>query len=338
MNCVAFSPDSRYLASLGSVNDGFLHIWSINSRTGAATLFGSNKCVSNINRMAWMGNKLITVGTRHVKVWKIDDTTTTGSLRLGKARQTDLSFLTSAIHKTLPGRNCILEGLKDATFTSVVTVAPNKAIVASDKGEICLVDDSGSDQRFYKLTEYAGFSVSSMAVDVKGRLHIAGSQGGLKTLNVGDIIGMLTPPPSPPPRVQSPTVTVTGCDHIGAVSCLNDYIITVDSKRAIRLSHLSSADDEATVGDLVQLLPAHGDAVLGVNAGLSHSNTLNASYYTWAADGTIIFWKEGTSVGSLQVQLEQVDSPDAVLNELRTAHVCADGSFLVTGDKYGVLR
>ncbi|KAI8934797.1 hypothetical protein NX059_008482 [Plenodomus lindquistii] len=334
VNCVAFSPDSRYLASLGSANDGFLHVWSINARTGAATLFASNKCVSHINRMAWMGNRLITVGTRHVKVWKIEEHT--GAIRM-KTRQSDLSFLSSAMHKTLPGRNCILDGLRDATFTSVVPIASNRAIVASDKGEICLLDDSGSEHRFSKLTD-AGFPVSAMAVDVKGRLHIGGNHGGLKTLFVDDIVKTMTPPPSPPPRVESPTVTAIGSNQIGAVGCLNDYVITVDSQRAIRLSHLCAVDDEAVVGDMLHMLPAHGDAVLGVNAGLAESNTLNASYYTWAADGTVIFWSEGTSTGSLQIPLEQLDGPDAIVNELRTARVLSDGSFLITGDKYGVLR
>ncbi|KAH9865123.1 hypothetical protein IAQ61_009070 [Plenodomus lingam] len=334
VNCVAFSPDSRYLASLGSANDGFLHVWSINSRTGAATLFASNKCVSHINRMAWMGTKLITVGTRHVKVWRLEEQA--GSVRM-KPRQSDMSFLSSAMHKTLPGRNCILEGLKDATFTSVVAIATNRAIVASDRGEICLLDDSGSECRFSKLTD-AGFPVSSMAVDFKGRLHIGGNQGGLKTLFIDDIVKVMTPPPSPPPRMDSPIVTAIGTNQIGAVGCLNDYVITVDSQRAIRLSHLCAADDEAVVGDMLHMLPAHGDAVLGVNAGLSQSNILNASYYTWAADGTIIFWSEGTSTGSLQVPLEQLEGPEAVVNELRTARVLSDGSFLVTGDKYGVLR
>ncbi|KAF1834581.1 WD domain-containing protein [Decorospora gaudefroyi] len=335
VNCVAFSPDSRFLASLGSANDGFLYIWHINSRTGAATLHASNKCVSHINRIAWMGNKLITVGVRHVKVWKIDDVNAT--LRISKARQSDVSFLSSSTHKTLPGRNCILEGLKEATFTSVVAIAQKKAIVASDKGDICLVDDSESEHRFSKLVD-AGFPVSSLAVDIKGRLHIAGSQGGLKTLNIQEIIGRLTPPPSPPPRIESPTVSVTHCNQIGVIACLKDYVITVDAQRAIRLSQLCPSDDETLVGDVLHTLPAHGNAVLGVHAGLAQPNAFDASYYTWAADGTIIFWSQGSFRGSIQVPLEQSDDPEAVPNELRTVRASADGNFLVAGDKFGILR
>jgi WD40 repeat protein len=281
-----------------------------------------------------MGNKLITVGVRHVKVWKVDDLNAT--MRISKARQSDVSFLSSSTHKTLPGRNCILEGLKEATFTSVVAIAPNKAVVASDRGDICLLDDSESEHRFSKLVD-AGFAVSSLAVDVKGRLHIAGSQGGLKTLNIGEITGRLTPPPSPPPRVESPTISVTDCNQIGVIACLKDYIITVDSQRAIRLSALCPSDDEA-VGDVVQTLPAHGNAVLGVHAGLAQPNIFDASYYTWAADGTIIFWRQGSYRGSLQVPLEQLDDLDAVPNELRTVRASSDGGFLVAGDKFGVLR
>jgi len=148
----------------------------------------------------------------------------------------------------------------------------------------------------------------------------------------------LTSPSSPLPRVDSPTITVTDCNQISAVACLADYIITVDSQHAIRLLNPCSPDDETIVGDTLHTLPAHGDAVLGVNAGLSQPNVLDASYYTWAADGTIIFWDQGTSKGSLRVPLEQMEGPDVVWNELKTAHVSADGSFLVTGDKHGVLR
>jgi WD40 repeat protein len=286
--------------------------------------------------MVWMGNKLVTVGTRHVKVWRVDEPTS--SMRISKARQSDFSFLTGSMSKTLPGRNCVLENLREATFTSVVAVSPNKAIVASDKGDICLVDDTGSDQRFTKLFD-AGFAVSSMAVDAKRRLHMASHQGGLKTVSVREIIGNMTPPPSPPARVESPTTSVTDSNQIGAIACLADYIVTVDSQRAIRVSHLCAVDDETIVGDVAHTLPAHGDSVLGVAALPAQHNALSASYFTWAADGTVLFWNaDGSFRDSLHVTLEQLEGLDPVPNELRTVRASTDASFLVSGDKYGVLR
>lgn len=59
VTAVCFSPDGRYLATLGSPNDGFLYMWRISS-TGAARLHASNKCTSTIKGMMWMGNSLIT--------------------------------------------------------------------------------------------------------------------------------------------------------------------------------------------------------------------------------------------------------------------------------------
>lgn len=60
VRAVAFSPDQKYLASLGSPNDGFLYVWSINQRTGAAKLHSSNKCTSFVKQMIWLGNNIIT--------------------------------------------------------------------------------------------------------------------------------------------------------------------------------------------------------------------------------------------------------------------------------------
>lgn len=351
VNCVAFSPDSRYLASIGTSQDGFLYVWSINPRTGAATLHSSNKCVSNINRMTWMGNKLITVGTRHVKVWSLEDRNPVQ--RVSKPRQSDM--FSGSTHKPLSGRNCLLGDLQDATFTSVCQVAPNKAIVASERGDLCLIDETDREQNFARVA-HAGFSVTSMAADNKGRLHLAGSHGGLKTLTVASLISKLTPPPSPSSggsRGNSPTISITDySNQISAIACLEEHIVTVDSQRAIRLSHLcatslacedstiapKSTNDETSTGDVIHTLPAHGDSVLGVRV-ISRPNNLDASYYTWAAGGSVIFWSQtGSTQRSLQVALEQSAGPDPIPNELRTVRASSDASFLVTGDKMGVLR
>ena len=56
VRAVAFSPNSRYLASLGESNDGFLYIWAISGKNGTATLHACNKCTSTIQQVTWMGD------------------------------------------------------------------------------------------------------------------------------------------------------------------------------------------------------------------------------------------------------------------------------------------
>jgi hypothetical protein len=230
-----------------------------------------------------------------------------------------------------------LEALLEATFTSVVTVAPSKAIVSSDRGDICLIDDTDGTQRFSKVAD-AGFSVTSMAVDSKGRLHLASNLGALKTLVIQETLGVLTPPPSPP-RVDSPTITLTtGSNQIQAIGALTNYLVTVDSQHSIRLSDLCASDDKSLVGDIIQKLPAHGESVLGV-AALERPNLPDGSFYTWSAGGSVLFWDhEGVCKDSLEVHLEQLDGAEAEPNELKTVSASVDASYLVTGDKYGVLR
>lgn len=242
------------------------------------------------------------------------------------------------MHKTLPGRNCLLESLLEANFTSVVAVAPSKAIVASDKGQLCLIDDSDGSQRFVQVAE-AGIAVTSMTADLTDRLHLASSQGGLKTLNISAITDLSTPPPSPSIRVESPTITLTtDSSKIEAIGSLLEYLITVDSQNSIRLSELCAPDDPSIVGDVVIKLPAHGDPVLGV-ASLPKANTTGASFYTWSTGGTVLFWTpEGTHKETLEVPLEQMNDTDVGGNELKAVTSSVDANFLITGDKYGVVR
>lgn len=56
---VAFSPDSRYIASLGTTQDGFLHMWTFNPRAGSAKLHSSSKCTSLVRTMLWTTKDLL---------------------------------------------------------------------------------------------------------------------------------------------------------------------------------------------------------------------------------------------------------------------------------------
>jgi hypothetical protein len=89
---------------------------------------------------------------------------------------------------------------------------------------------------------------------------------------------------------------------------------------------------------VTQVLQAHGDSVLGV-AALRKPNIPGASFYTWSAEGSVLFWGEdGICTDSLGVRLEQLNSSELEQNELKTVRASVDASYLVTGDKYGILR
>lgn len=333
VRCVAFSPDSQYLASLGAANDGFLYIWRINERNGAASLHASNKCTSNITQIAWMGNKLVTIGTRHVKVWRVEESNPTTP-----ARQTDaLQSLTTPDHKTLLGRNCILGDLLEATFTTIVPLNSSRAIVCSDQGTVCLISDEGGHQRFIKLADVP-FPVTAATLMDEQRLFLCGGRGEVKVLKIE------TTRPIPVAdkqlhEVGSPNdASSMRTRQIVAFSQLRDLIATLDVCGVIQLMKVTHKDDKRTTWETAYKLPAHGGPVLGVRA-IENANGQDASFFTWAGDGTVLFWNsEGHCAKELHIKVEQLSLEDGLPNELKVAKLVTSKGLLVTGDKYGIMR
>lgn len=121
VNYVKFSPSGNLLASLGSPQDGFLHIWDVSERK--LTPSCSNKCVSDINDLIWLNDyQLLTIGVRHLKVWTIEG-------------------------NVLSGRNIVLGSLIDQTFTSAIPLNSSeeeqlKLLVGTTKG--CVYEIPGA--------------------------------------------------------------------------------------------------------------------------------------------------------------------------------------------------
>lgn len=123
LKSLAFSPCGKYLASLGTRNDGFMHIWSIPE----FRLLASNKCTSLVNSLIWLSsNKIVTAGLRHLRLWTVRRS---GNLH------------------SLGARNVVLHDHIESTFFSLTRISDKLALVASDTGYLATLrcrDDSNT--------------------------------------------------------------------------------------------------------------------------------------------------------------------------------------------------
>ncbi|KAI9893938.1 MAG: hypothetical protein M1814_005491 [Vezdaea aestivalis] len=340
---ICFSPDSKYLASLGTMNDGFLHVWTVGTRIGAVRLHSSNKCTSFVRQMTWMGSNIITVGTRHVKVWRIDDKVPNSPSKpkpINELTSTPQGSSMSPMIKSLTGRNCLLGPLADAIFTCVTSIAKNKAIACTDKGDICLVDDSNGLQRLNKIAD-SGFPLNcvTQALDSQ-HVIVGGRHGRTKNITISRVASPETPPESPTPPASgicSPSLNSSGT--LVAIGKLGSQFITIDSHHQIRLSKSKSPGDCSELFEADLELHAHRDSVRGVKT-MPASSRKGLDFYTWSSGGSVMFWGlDGCLQDKMTVELEQPClSEDDLPNELKVVQASLDGIFFVSGDKYGVLR
>jgi WD40 repeat protein len=367
VRCVAFSPNSRWLATLGDVNDGFLFIWSINSKTGAARLHFTNKCTASVLDMAWCGNSLITVGTRYVKVWRVGEHSCGIHTKQGRSLLEDASA--SPVPRTLLGRNSLLGDLADSTFTCVAPISECEAVLCTKTGAMCLLDDRTGSQELKYIRQLA-FPSQSIAVDPESqRIWFA---KGNKQLGSESFEGLRSAEGSRPassfssneeeavvtPSASSPAVSepfsAFGSPYrssprrrkrrkgIVTSICLPSKIVSIEVDRNIRIQDLCrGVDAEDTSGSSSTTLSAHNDAVQGV-VPLPEKSGLG-DYVTWSLEGAVNFWSvNGSLTRSEIVELEQPDqfSKDYIDydNELRLVRVSEDGRFIVSGDRLGVLQ
>ena len=332
---VAFSDNSRWLCTLGSTFDGFILIYSINAKTRVAKLHSSNKC-SNVHRVIWMGDSVLSIGIRHAKVWRIhvspakkrleSDTIGTGSK--------------SPTPKAFAGRNCLLGPLMDATFTSATAISDSRAVLCTAQGDICLLDDSHETQRLERVA-HVDFGILCVVFDHVYRLiWIGGRHGNISSLHVDTLINPTTPTL---PNVAVSALPSTGLDVMPdtiAIGFVRDRIITLDSLRIIEIRGLTDTARASVMDSNSRKLPAHESAVLGVSDLLPKSRVGAPDYFTFSARGTVLFWLlDGTCTGSMRIDLDQPFYPeDGDTNDLKIVVPLGSDEHLLSGDRMGVLR
>lgn len=329
---VAFSPDSRWLCSLGNSHDAFLLLYSVNAKTGSARLHSSNKC-SNVENMIWIGDSILTFGTRHAKIWRTEKAASPTKARL--VNDKDIVSIGSPGPKTFAGRNCVLGPLIDATFTAATAVSHERAILATSNGDICLLDNSSLAPQLAKV-DGLPFSAQCVYFDSTTSLVWLGAADGLaKALSVDSLVQRMFPELARQDRGNAKS----GRDII-AIGAVRNRLVTVDNDHVIRLRKLEEGRELSNESSGCKPLPAHESAVLG-SCSLTHwPDNEGADFLTYSARGTVLFWNlDGRCCGKLELALEQAQD-DLLLdpNEIKVI-VADDGEKnLISGDKKGALR
>lgn len=330
------------------MNDGFVFLWSI-AKTGAARLHSSNKCISNVQAIAWMGNNVITVGTRHVKVWRLEQAQPTSPMKARDDLRVREESSGSPAPKTFSGRNCILGSLVDSNFTCVAPLSESRAVLCTEEGEICLLDDTDQRQRLEKVAD-AGFHVLCVSTDIeRGLVLVGGEDGKTQMLSAqslmesgreseeGSVERAPIQSPSPVPMIcKEPSGD--GSSSILAVGFMQDHSITVDARHQITIKNLSVPSNTEPTNLYEKRVPAHDSAVLGVSA-MEKPNIYNADFMTWSSQGLVLFWTtDGIWKDKLAMSLEGSSSKaDGKINELKVLRSSSTGDIFYFGDKLGNL-
>ncbi|KAL5340753.1 quinon protein alcohol dehydrogenase-like superfamily [Aspergillus crustosus] len=335
VRALAWSPNSQYLATLGDVNDGFLFVWSVSLKNGSAKLHSANKCTTIVRDMTWAGDALITVGLRHVKVWRLPDLRPVSP---SKTRINTGDTPSSATPKALSGRNCVLGTLADNMFTSVIRISDSEVVVGTDSGALCLVDENEGNAKL-TLIQYLEFGITSLTVDSDQTCIWVGGRGRRIRRFALESLRPLADPSSPRTSSRSSVEPKPKEPAITCIGSLASHLVTVDGTKAIHIYPIDELNDEGEHCEVGITMPAHRDSVLGIGQ-LITSNHLGADFFTWSCRGGVRFWTtQGDCLDTRTVALEQLPgSDDDILNELRILRSTTDMELFVSGDRLGVLR
>ncbi|RHZ64463.1 WD40 repeat domain-containing protein [Aspergillus thermomutatus] len=288
---VSFNSNSQYLATLGEVNDGFLFVWA---------------CINIVRHMGWTGQSLVTVGVRHVKVWRLPEARPVSPSK-SRLNADPTASSPSLAPKALSGRSCLLGSFGNCIFTCVAGISDNEAVVGTEDGALCLLDDSEVSPRL-SLIKYVGFSISSLTIDPdRGCLWVGGREKRMQKFSLESL--RPTSPISPGPSGRTSAGKKAKGPAITCMGSLGSHLVTVDSSKEIQIHRVESISND---GERPLAIAAHKDAVLGISP-LPDLNELQADFFTWSSKGTVNFWDtkdlklfvSGDKMGVLSILLGQ---------------------------------
>jgi len=132
VRALTFSPDGKYLASVGADNNNSIYIWDWESKTKLAETKGDVNKIYCIEWSSKTKGQLVTVGVKHVFIW----TWTGGSIKRNRGLSGKVGIQTYFCHRFMDNGNVLLGSKKgqlvmyDAmTRTPKVVAKPHKGAV-----------------------------------------------------------------------------------------------------------------------------------------------------------------------------------------------------------------
>lgn len=325
VRAVAWSQDGKYLASLGTVNDGFIFIWKVDPRNGSARFFQQNRCTAQVNGMVWLGNTLVTFGTRHMKAWKVDDV----PRPISPPKKIPVRDLSAAdAQRTLSGRNVVLGSMLEASFMCALPLDGTHALLCSDNGDVCLLDDTSGQT---KLTRVAELDFPITCCTQRGPVVVVGGKDGqLVTLDVGSTLAL------------SPSLSrgESGLAGLTVAGVVQDQLVTIDPERSIDIWDADCLPTTSAENLTRTRLAGQNDPILGIQP-IAAQEDGGAVFFTWSGSGKVLLWDlNGGLKKSIDIAVEdcQTGNDKEPNNQLCVVRADDHGKFFAAGDRVGVLR
>ncbi|XP_060582895.1 mitogen-activated protein kinase-binding protein 1-like [Ruditapes philippinarum] len=159
ISCVAFSPNLKYIVSIGTQHDMQVNVW--NWRTGSKV--ASNKVSSKVSAVSFSadGSYFVTVGMRHVKFWYLDSS---------KSKINSITL-------PLNGRNGILGDHRNNFFCDVAAGTGSlekSTFCVTQSGYLCQFNEKRQMEKWVELR-----STCANAISVAGKYIFVGCANGI---------------------------------------------------------------------------------------------------------------------------------------------------------------
>ncbi|OAQ35257.1 WD40 repeat-like protein [Linnemannia elongata AG-77] len=311
VQAVQFSPNSKFVVSLGFQHDGYIHVWNWRTNTQIA----SNKVTSKVNALAFSadGSYFVTAGLRHIKFWY---------LNVGANKRAG-----SSSTRVLDGRSGILGELRDSSYVDVVCSQDGRFTYAiTSNGILCVFSEGRIMEKWIDLHVRGAYSIN-----LEERCVICACTDGFIRLFEPETLQYIVTLPKPSPvgtfgieTHQEPQEEQAQHEIIADVlasqfDASSSSLICIYSDRSIIVWNLTDYKN-AVVSTSHHF---HSDCVWGVEmvpelaTGEQGGNLFPPeTFATYSADGSIIFWSLNDNVSTLP--------PLSDPNRLSTSDTIAD--------------